>query len=92
MRMNESRCHDFSCYLDDTPVAAPNTPLIESLDGAIEMEARYADTHQAVSDYVNNPRQLHLQKGLAWDFAFRLGSERELFQQSCPSNGPVRFQ
>ncbi|HLV57154.1 MAG TPA: hypothetical protein VKY71_16465 [Actinotalea caeni] len=60
--------------------ADPNKPLDGFLAGVREMEARYADTYAAVSDHVKNPRQLQLRKGLAADFAFRLGSEWELFQ------------
>lgn len=62
------------------PSADPNRPLDAFIAGVVEMEARYADTYQAVSDHVKNPRQLQLRKGLAADFAFRLGSEWELFQ------------
>jgi len=60
--------------------ADPNRPLDSFIAGVLEMEARYADTYLAVSDHVKNPRQLQLRKGLAADFAFRVGSEWELFQ------------
>ncbi|MBD8535073.1 hypothetical protein [Plantibacter sp. CFBP 13570] len=62
------------------PVADPNRPLDAFVAGVIEMESRYSDTYNAVSDHVKNPRRLQLLKGLAADFAFRLGSEWELFQ------------
>ncbi|MCM3614602.1 hypothetical protein M3672_09150 [Microbacterium enclense] len=77
------------------PVLDPNKSLDAFLGGVVEMETRYADTYQAVSDHVKNPRQLQLRKGLAADFAFRLGSEWELFQHKwhvvAVTSAPDRF-
>jgi len=37
------------------PAADPNRPLDAFIAGVVEMEARYADTYQAVPDHVKNP-------------------------------------